>query len=94
MIFKIYIRYIFILWNKLDKVPRMVNIEQKCFLRFLPRVQVKEVSLKLITGIVLKKEKGNDNISRNKEMKSQMFTREKRIIRMLHRIKTFVELYN
>lgn len=91
MIFKIYIRYIFILWNK---VPRMVNIEQKCFLRFLPRVQVKEVSLKLITGIVLKKEKGNDNISRNKEMKSQMFTREKRIIRMLHRIKTFVELYN
>lgn len=93
MIFKIYIRYIFILWNKLDKVPR-INIEQKCFLRFLSRVQVKEVSLKLITGIVLKKEKGNDNISRNKEMKSQMFTREKRIIRMLHRIKTFVELYN
>lgn len=52
---------------KLDKVltvPRMINIKQKCF-RFLLRVYVKEVSLKLITGIVLKeekkKEKGNDD---------------------------------
>lgn len=45
---------------KLDKVltvPRMINIKQKCFLRFLLRVYVKEVSLKLITGIVLKEEK-------------------------------------
>lgn len=35
----------------------MINIKQKCFLRFLLRVYVKEVSLKLITGIVLKEEK-------------------------------------
>lgn len=59
---------IFLFYETLDKVltvPRMINIKQKCFLRFLLRVYVKEISLKLITGIVLKeekkKEKGNDD---------------------------------
>lgn len=63
-----YILNIFLFYETLDKVltvPRMINIKQKCFLRFLLRVYVKEVSLKLITGIVLKeekkKEKGNDD---------------------------------